>query len=40
MGHSRWRQDLMEALLKALPKDKRRNLVPIPDTAQKLMAKV
>ncbi|MBP8100173.1 MAG: DUF3418 domain-containing protein, partial [Acinetobacter sp.] len=32
-----WRQDLIEALLKALPKDKRRNLVPIPDTAKKLM---
>ena len=30
----------MEALLKALPKDKRRHLVPIPDTAAKLMAKV
>lgn len=29
-----WRQDLIEALLKALPKDKRRNLVPIPDTAK------
>ncbi|MEG2565345.1 MAG: ATP-dependent RNA helicase HrpA, partial [Acinetobacter sp.] len=35
-----WRLDLIEALLKALPKDKRRNLVPIPDTAQKLVAKV
>ncbi|QER39918.1 ATP-dependent RNA helicase HrpA [Acinetobacter suaedae] len=32
-----WRQDLIEALLKALPKDKRRNLVPIPDTAKKLI---
>ncbi|UTO18203.1 ATP-dependent RNA helicase HrpA [Acinetobacter sp. Z1] len=32
-----WRQDLIEALLKALPKDKRRNLVPIPDTARKLL---
>ena len=32
-----WRQDLIEALLKALPKYKRRNLVPIPDTAKKLM---
>ncbi len=32
-----WRQDLIEALFKALPKDKRRNLVPIPDTAKKLM---
>ena len=35
-----WRQDLIEALLKALPKDKRRNLVPIPDTARKLMVKI
>ena len=32
-----WRLDLIEALLKALPKDKRRQLVPIPDTAKKLM---
>nr|WP_171503657.1 ATP-dependent RNA helicase HrpA [Acinetobacter haemolyticus] len=32
-----WRQNLIEALLKALPKDKRRNLVPIPDTAKKLL---
>ena len=32
-----WRQDLIEALLKALPKDKRRNLVPIPDTTRKLI---
>nr|WP_171503007.1 ATP-dependent RNA helicase HrpA [Acinetobacter haemolyticus] len=32
-----WRQSLIEALLKALPKDKRRNLVPIPDTAKKLL---
>ncbi|MBD8008509.1 ATP-dependent RNA helicase HrpA [Acinetobacter pecorum] len=35
-----WRLELIEALLKSLPKDKRRNLVPIPDTARKLMAKV
>jgi ATP-dependent helicase HrpA len=35
-----WRLDLIEALLKALPKDKRRNLVPIPDTAKKLMQSV
>lgn len=35
-----WRQNLIEALLKALPKDKRRNLVPIPDTARKLIAKI
>lgn len=32
-----WRQDLIEALLKALPKDKRRNLVPVPDTVKRLM---
>lgn len=32
-----WRLELIEALLKALPKDKRRNLVPIPDTAHKLI---
>ena len=32
--------DLIEALLKALPKDKRRNLVPIPDTANKLIKAV
>ncbi|ENW94850.1 ATP-dependent RNA helicase HrpA [Acinetobacter sp. NIPH 298] len=32
-----WRQNLIEALLKALPKDKRRNIVPIPDTARKLI---
>ncbi|EFF82868.1 ATP-dependent helicase HrpA [Acinetobacter haemolyticus ATCC 19194] len=32
-----WRQSLIEALLKALPKDKRRNLVPIPDTAKKML---
>ncbi|RKG33087.1 ATP-dependent RNA helicase HrpA [Acinetobacter tianfuensis] len=35
-----WRQELIEALLKALPKDKRRHLVPIPDTARKLMDRV
>ncbi|MDQ1210621.1 ATP-dependent helicase HrpA [Acinetobacter baylyi] len=35
-----WRLDLIEALLKSLPKDKRRNLVPIPDTARKLMQSV
>jgi ATP-dependent helicase HrpA len=35
-----WRSDLIEALLKALPKDKRRNLVPIPDTAKKLVARI
>lgn len=35
-----WRQDLIEALLKSLPKDKRRNLVPIPDTARKLISRI
>lgn len=35
-----WRQELVEALLKSLPKDKRRNLVPIPDTARKLLSQV
>ena len=35
-----WRQDLIEALLKTLPKEKRRNLVPIPDTARKLMQRI
>lgn len=35
-----WRLDLIEALLKALPKDKRRSLVPIPDTAKKLAARI
>ncbi|TCM67761.1 ATP-dependent helicase HrpA [Acinetobacter calcoaceticus] len=35
-----WRQDLIEALLKSLSKDKRRNLVPIPDTATKLMRNI
>lgn len=35
-----WRLALIESLLKNLPKDKRRPLVPIPDTAQKLMAQI
>ncbi|WP_297423090.1 ATP-dependent RNA helicase HrpA [uncultured Acinetobacter sp.] len=35
-----WRYDLIEALLKSLPKDKRRNLVPIPDTARKLVQRI
>ncbi|MCW8040668.1 MULTISPECIES: ATP-dependent RNA helicase HrpA [Acinetobacter] len=35
-----WRQDLIEALLKSLPKDKRRHLVPIPDTARKLSERI
>lgn len=32
-----WRQELIEALLKTLSKEQRRQLVPIPDTAAKLM---
>ncbi len=36
-GIAGWRQDLIEALLKNLPKDKRRLCVPIPDTAKKIM---
>ena len=32
-----WRQALVEALLKSLPKDKRKALVPIPDTARALL---
>lgn len=32
-----WRLALIEALLKTLPKDKRRYIVPIPDTAQRLI---
>ncbi len=35
-----WRQELIEALLKTLPKEKRRHLVPIPDTARKLIARI
>ena len=35
-----WRENLIEALLKTLPKDKRRHLVPIPDTARKLRQRV
>ena len=35
-----WRLELIEALLKTLPKDKRRSLVPIPDTAKKLAARI
>lgn len=35
-----WRQDLIEALLKTLPKEKRRHIVPIPNTAEKLMAQL
>lgn len=35
-----WRLALIESLLKNLPKDKRRPLVPIPDTAQKLLTQI
>jgi ATP-dependent helicase HrpA len=35
-GIAGWRLELIEALLKNLPKDKRRQLVPIPDTARKI----
>lgn len=35
-----WRQTLVEALLKSLPKDKRRLFVPIPDTAKKLLTQL
>lgn len=35
-----WRLELIEALLKSLPKDKRRSLVPIPDTAKRLAARI
>lgn len=32
-----WRTELMEALLKTLPKEKRRTVVPIPNTVQRFM---
>ena len=35
-----WRLALIEALLKSLPKDKRRPLVPIPDTARRLLPQI
>lgn len=35
-GIQGWREELIEALLKSLPKDKRRPLVPIPDTVHKI----
>ncbi|MDQ8934369.1 ATP-dependent RNA helicase HrpA [Acinetobacter rudis] len=35
-----WRQELIEALLKTLSKEQRRQLVPIPDTAMKLMRNI
>lgn len=35
-GIAGWRLDLIEALLKNLPKEKRRLVVPIPDTARKI----
>ncbi|KAA8731020.1 ATP-dependent RNA helicase HrpA [Acinetobacter qingfengensis] len=39
-GIAGWRQDLIEALLKSLSKDKRRLFVPIPDTACRLMQQI
>lgn len=35
-GIQGWRFDLVEALLKSLPKEQRRKLVPIPDTADRI----
>ncbi|MDE2419954.1 MAG: ATP-dependent RNA helicase HrpA [Gammaproteobacteria bacterium] len=35
-GIQGWRFELVEALLKSLPKDQRRKLVPIPDTAERI----
>jgi ATP-dependent helicase HrpA len=35
-GIQGWRFELVEALLKALPKEQRRKLVPIPDTADRI----
>jgi ATP-dependent helicase HrpA len=35
-----WRQEFIEALLKNLPKDKRRLLVPIPNTVQQLLKQI
>ncbi|ESK40918.1 ATP-dependent helicase HrpA [Acinetobacter nectaris CIP 110549] len=32
-----WRRTLVEALLKTLPKEKRRNIVPVPTTTEKLI---
>ncbi len=39
-GIQGWRTELVEALLKSLPKEHRRKLVPIPDTAQKILPKL
>lgn len=39
-GVAGWRAELVEALLKSLPKEHRRKLVPIPDTADKLLPKL
>lgn len=39
-GVAGWRFDLVVQLLKSLPKDKRRHIVPIPDTAQKIYSKL
>jgi len=35
-GIQGWRLELVEALLKSLPKEQRRKLVPIPDTADEI----
>jgi ATP-dependent helicase HrpA len=39
-GIQGWRTELVEALLKSLPKEHRRKLVPIPDTADKMLPKL
>ncbi|MEC7118349.1 MAG: ATP-dependent RNA helicase HrpA [Pseudomonadota bacterium] len=39
-GVAGWRAELVEALLKSLPKEHRRKLVPIPDTADKILPKL
>lgn len=39
-GIQGWRTELVEALLKSLPKEHRRKLVPIPDTADKILPKL
>jgi ATP-dependent helicase HrpA len=39
-GIAGWRSQLIEALLKSLPKEHRRKLVPIPDTVQQVLPKL
>lgn len=39
-GVAGWRAELVEALLKSLPKEHRRKLVPIPDTADKILPRL